>query len=248
MIKRLARGDDASKVRTVDNPPAPPLPPLLPTTVGWRWPWLVGTLILTLTAGGLLLPALAMTIQLGTSSDEQYTGWVGAPRAEAYSLAVVVSLATFGLLCFRRWRPRTRNVIFALCALFGVACGSWGIHESAARRHIGPALVAAVNKLPRPPAATSLGPVALESDGGAPYLSELGEPTASRSWALPTDSAAAACVAVNKMLASESGWQPQGAAFLCEFTRRQGRVVVRITDNELGSKADRIDIFAYPDD
>ncbi len=102
--------------------------------------------------------------------------------------------------------------------------------------------------IPGPPGATSSGPVSVESDGGFPYLGELGEPTASRSWALPTDSATAACAAVNKMLAGESGWQAQGAAFLCEFSRRQGRVVVRITDNEIGSKADRIDIFAYPDD
>ncbi len=125
-------------MRTAEYPPAPP-PPFPPTTVAWRWPWLLATSVLIGTAGGLLLPALAMTIQLGTSSDEQYTGWVGEPRAEAYFLALVVSVATFVSLCFRRWKQRTRNVMFAACAVFGVACGGWGIHESAARRHIGPA-------------------------------------------------------------------------------------------------------------
>jgi hypothetical protein len=228
-----------------EYPAAPPPPlPLLPTTAGWRWPWLVGTLVLILTAVGLLLPALEMTIQLGTSDDEQYTGWVGAPRAEAYLLVLVVSLTSFVLLCFRRWKQRTRNVIFAVCALFGLACGSWGIHESAARRHIGPALVAAVKTVPHPPSGTPSGPVSVGSDGGFPYLGELGEPSAGQEWDLATDTEAAACAAARAMVAGHGGWQQWG---ICGFRRSEGRVLV-IIDVEGIRSANSINITAYPND
>ncbi|HEY0870266.1 MAG TPA: hypothetical protein VGD55_07690, partial [Acidothermaceae bacterium] len=233
-------------MRTAAIPDAAPLPPLLPTTVGWRWPWLVGTLVLIVTAGGLLLPALEMGFQLGTSDDEQYTSWVGTPRVEAYFAVIVVSLATFGLLCFRRWNQRTRNVMFAVCALFGVACGGWGVHESGARRYIGPALAAAVKAVPHPAGATSSGPITVNSDEPAAYLDLLGEPSAWRSWKLPTDSASAACAAVTQMVGGGRGWEARVDRFYCEFDRKEGRVLVRVSDNQLGSTANTIYVTAYP--
>ena len=192
----------------------------------------------------LLLPALEMGFQLGTSDDEQYTSWVATPRVEAYFLVIVASLATFGVLCFRRWKQRTRNVMFAACALFGLACGGWGVHESAARRHIAPALVAAVKAVPRPPGGTSTGPVSVGSDGGFPYLGELGEPSAGQEWDLATDTEDAACADARAMVAGHRGWQPWG---ICGFRRSQGRVLV-IIDVEGIRSPNSINVTASPND
>ncbi len=241
----MADGRLGLLMRAAEYPVAPPPPlPLLPTTAGWRWPWLTGTAVLILTAGGLLLPALEMAVQIGTSSDEQYTAWVGEPRATAYFLALVVSLATFGLLCMRRWKHRTRNVMFAVCAVFGLVAGLWGVHESAARRHVGPALVAAVDSIHGPAGATASGPVVVDSDGGTPYLGELGAPQAGREWDLATDTEAAACADARAMVAGKSGWQPWG---ICGFRRVQGRVLVIVDVGGIRS-ANAIDVSASPND
>jgi hypothetical protein len=249
LIKGSAERVDVARVRTHSvTLDAEPLPPLLPTTVGWRWPWLVGTLVLTLIAGVLFVRTLPMAAEFGTDSDSRYTAWVYSPCAGVFFLAFAAGILTMIVLSFRRWRQPTRNAIFAVFAVGSLAGGAWAVHESAARKHIGGALLSAVNHLPAPAGTTPAGPAVVAADAGFPLDEVLGEPSASRTWTLPTDSAAGACAAVNQMLAGESGWQPNGAAFLCEFTRRQGRVVLRITDNELGSKADQIEVFAYPDD
>jgi hypothetical protein len=245
VIKRSARYVDAAQVRTAEYPAAPPPPlPLLPTTAGWRWPWLVGTLAIASTAVVLLLPALEMGFQLGTSDDEQYTSWVATPRVEAYFAVIAVSLATFGLLCFRRWKHRTRNVMFAVCALLCVACASSGIHESSARRHIGPALAAAVKAVPRPPGATSSGPVVVGTDSVPSYLDLLGEPSARQEWDPATDTEAAACADARAMVAGHGGWQQSG---ICGFSRSQGRVLV-IIDVGTILNANSINVTAYPND
>lgn len=192
---------------------------------GLRWPWLLGTVAVTVTAGLLLLRAVDMAFQLGTSDDEQYTGWVGAPPAGACFLALVVSIVTFAVLCFRRWNQQIRNVMVAICVLFSLTIGSWGLYESAARRHIGPALADAVRAVPRPAGSTSPGPVVVNSDVPSAYLDLLGEPSARQEWDLATDTEAAACAEVRQLVAGRRGWQPWG---ICGFRRVQGRVLVFI--------------------
>jgi hypothetical protein len=236
-------------VRTATLPDAEPLPPLLPTTVGWRWPWLVATLVLTLTEGVLFALTFPRVFQfLETTQGGDYTAWVYGPLVGAFALSVVAGVVTMIVLGMRRWRQRTRNVLFALFASFSLAIAIHGQLESVARRHIAPHLLAAVDAFQTPAGATSSGSATLELNDGHPASDVLAEPSASRSWQLPTDSAAVACAAVAHMVAGEPGWRPRVGQFYCEFDRRQGRVFVRIEDNQAGSKADRIDVSAWPTD
>jgi hypothetical protein len=236
-------------VRTAAIPDAEPLPTLLPTTVGWRWPWLVGTLVLTLAAGVLFVRTFPRVFQfLETTQGGDYTAWVYGPQVSAYFLAFAIGAVTAIVLRMRRWRQPTRNVIFALFAVFSLTIGIRAHYESAARRHIAPRLVAAVDAFKTPTGAIPSGPVAVELNDGHPESDVLGEPSASRSWQLPTDSATAACAAVTQMVAGQPGWQPRVGQFYCEFDRRQGRVFVRIEDNQAGSEADSIDVSASPRD
>jgi len=236
-------------VRTVATLDAEPLPPLLPTTVGWRWPWLVGTLVLTLTAGVLFVRTFPRVFQfLGTTQGGDYTAWVYGPQVTAYFLAFAVGVVTTIVLCMRRWRQPTRNALFALFAAFSLTIGIRAHYESAARRDIAPRLVAVADAFQTPTGGISSGRAALELNDGHPESDVLAEPSASRSWQLPTDSAAAACAAVTHMVAGERGWTSRVGLFYCEFDRQQGRVFVRIEDNQAGSKADRIDVSASPTD
>ncbi|HTC70254.1 MAG TPA: hypothetical protein VK662_11850 [Acidothermaceae bacterium] len=248
MIKRPGRRVDALEVRTAEYPAARPPPyPAMPEV--WRWPWLVATSVLTLTAGVLFVRTIPRVVQIGGSSDGgDFTAWVYRPQAGASLLAFGAGVVTMIVLALPLWKQRTRNVFFAVFAAFGLVAGLWGEHESAARRHIAPHLVAAVEAFHSPAGAIPSGPALLSSDGAFPLDNVLGEPSASRSWELPTNSAAAACTAVNRMIAGEPGWQPD-PGWPCGFTRLQGRVFVRISDNQVGSTpADRIDVLAVPTD
>jgi hypothetical protein len=236
-------------VRTAAIPDAEPLPPLLPTTAGWRWPWLVASAVVTLTAAGLFVHTLPRVFQfLGATQGGDYTEWVYGPQAGAFLLAFAVGIVVTIALCMRRWRATTRNVLFGLFVVFSLTIGIRGEHESTARRHIAPRLLAVVDAFHTPAGALSAGPAALVLNDGHPESDVLAEPSASRSWQLPTDSATAACAAVTRMVAGESGWQPRVGQFYCEYDRRQGRVFIRIEDNQAGSEADRIDVSAWPTD
>lgn len=230
---------------TAAIPDADPLPPLLPTTVGWRWPWLLATLAFTLTAGWLFVRTLPMALEFGTDSDSQYTAWVYSPRASVFFLSFAAGIITMIVLSFRRWRQPTRNVIVAVFALASLASSAWAGHESAARRHVGPALVAAVKSVPRPAGATSLAPVVVDSATPIAYLDLLGEPSAGQEWQLGTDTEAAACSAERQMVAGQGGWQPWG---ICGFRRVHGRVVVIISEDAIRSSTATIDVSAYPND
>lgn len=233
---------------TAAIPDAEPLPPLSPTTVSRRWPWLLATLALTATASVLSVRTIIRGLQIGGDSDGgEYTAWVYRPLAGAFFLASASGVVTTIALCFPRWKQRTRAVFFAVFVGFSLVVGLLGEHESAARRHIGPQLAATVDAFKSPVGATPAGPAVVSSDGAFPLDDLLGEPSASKSWRLPTDSDAAACAAVNQMIAGERGWKPDAGSW-CGFERRQGRIFIRISDNQLGSKAGTIEVSAFPTD
>jgi len=83
---------------------------------------------------------------------------------------------------------------------------------------------------------------------GSPENELLDEPSVSKSWQLPTDSATAGCAAVKQMVAGERSWTSRVDRFYCVFDRKQGRIYTRISDNQLGSKADKIEVVAWPTD
>jgi hypothetical protein len=118
-------------VRTAAIPDAEPLPPLLPTTVGWRWPWLLATLVLTLTAGVLFVRTFPRVFQfLETTQGADYTAWVYRPLVGAFALSFVAGVVTMIVLRMRRWKQRTRNVLFAVFAAFSLAIAICGRYES----------------------------------------------------------------------------------------------------------------------
>jgi hypothetical protein len=89
-------------VRTATLPDAEPLPALLPTTVGWRWPWLVATLVLTLTEGVLFALTFPRVFQfLETTQGGDYTAWVYGPLVGAFALSVVAGVVTMIVLGMR---------------------------------------------------------------------------------------------------------------------------------------------------
>ena len=204
------------------------------------------TLAFTLTAGWLFVRTLPMALEFGTDSDSQYTAWVYSPRASVFFLSFVAGIVTMIVLSFRRWRQPTRNVIFAVFALGTVAGAAWAVHESAARRHIGPALVAAVKSVPRPAGATSSAPVVV--DPGTPRTISTCSVSLRRASGgiCGTDTEAAACSAERQMVAGAGRVAAMGHLRLQTSTRPRSRDHQRRRDPL--DPAATIDVSAYPND
>jgi|SRR5450432_3284451 len=112
-----------------------------------RWPGVLVATIVGLTAATFCYRTLEQAMNIDTGDSDYYTRWVAKPVFAGYGWAWVVSSATIIVLLFRRWSRRTRTVISTISTAAAVVLGVLGFHESQARRHLGPALVRALELL-----------------------------------------------------------------------------------------------------
>jgi hypothetical protein len=207
--------------------PGDEVPTRARTRSAQRWPGVLVSTIVGVTAATVCYRTLEQAMNFGTGDDDYYTRWVAKPVFEGYAWAAVISLATIIVLLFRRWGRRTRTVVSTLSTVAAVVLGLLGFHESQARRHIGPALVRAIGALAAPPGVIPLGPTQLSVGGG---YSE-----ADRSWRLPIPSQEAACTAARHMVEGQPGWESTGE---CTYQRAHGRVLLTIGFDGPGAPTD----------
>ena len=174
-------------------------------------------MLVLLSAYGFLHFAIK-TLSFENTDDAVYTSWVYNPLIGAFVLTAVLGLIATGLLLFRRWRPVTRSVMVGTVAAFAVVSMPIAGHMVSQRRHIAPALLRAVERLPDPPGTTEVGSASLSTDHDA--LEVLQEPQASRSWRTPSGSKADGCAAVASAVGRDPGWLPSAGG--CGYVRSAG--------------------------
>jgi hypothetical protein len=176
------------------------------------------------------------------TDDARYTAWVYGPEAQGCIVAGSIALLAVMPMILPRLRRRTRIVILSLVLGAGLVSAGAGLHESQARRNLGPALsrdIAAVTVLGAVPAE----PVQASTSPGFAGVT-LDEPGRSRRWTVSPRTAEAACAAI--VATAAQGWQQVGSNGACVYTRQMGRVALMMRLDADGAGAWAVLVEASP--